>query len=103
MPYPLDKTGSPYSTDAIQLPEFYFDKLNQYAREHEAAVGWMRDQRRVCGAVKRHDGVSLGHGSFCISCSCAFRCICALRWVLKCTMAVSDADCGCSFDTGCAL
>jgi hypothetical protein len=78
-----------------------FDKLRRYAatvrymsclrydREHEDAVGWTRDQRRVCGAVKRRDGVSLWHGSFRVSYRCASRC------VLKCTMAVSDADCGC--------
>jgi hypothetical protein len=59
MPYPLCKTSPPYSIDAFQLLVFCFDKLNRYAREHEDAVGWTRDQRRVCGAVKRRDGVSL--------------------------------------------
>jgi hypothetical protein len=96
MPYPLCKTSPPYSIDAFQLLVFCFDKLNRYAREHEDAVGWTRDQRRVCGAGKRRDGVSLWHRSFRISCSRASRC------VLKCTMAVSDTDCGCSFDTRCA-
>jgi hypothetical protein len=97
MPYLLWKTGLPYSIDAFQLIVYCFDKLKRYAREYEDAVGWTRDQRPVCGAVKRRGGVSLWHRSFRVSSSCALRC------VLKCTMAVLDANCGCGFDAGCAL
>jgi hypothetical protein len=58
--------------------------------KYEDVVGQTRDQRRVCGAVGRRNGLSLWHASFCVSYGRALHCILKLhKWLYWKLIAVS--------------